>query len=201
MAGNKILFVNVLCALLVKILSFPQKSSLAWFLKLTARRHIFKFKKLISMKKTLITMLLALMCAGVTVAQKSTTKKPIIEKVSPPDAVLNSLKEKYTGEAVPVWSKTNSTNYMAHIDSSSSGNKQYIEFSPEGKWLSTATVISFEQLSEEAQKKIKEQYAEMQVAVVKKIEREGISVFYKVQLIKDKDSKTVYINDAGFVSE
>lgn len=153
------------------------------------------------MKKTLITMLLALMCAGVTVAQKSTTKKPIIEKVSPPDAVLNSLKEKYTGEAVPVWSKTNSTNYMAHIDSSSSGNKQYIEFSPEGKWLSTATVISFEQLSEEAQKKIKEQYAEMQVAVVKKIEREGISVFYKVQLIKDKDSKTVYINDAGFVSE
>jgi hypothetical protein len=195
------LFVNVRFVTTIKISSFPQKIYLAWFLKLTTRRHIFKFKKTYRMKKTVITMLLALMCTGITMAQKSTTKKLIIEKVLPPDVVLNSFKEKYTGEAVPVWSKTNSTNFMAHIDSSSSGNKQYIEFSPEGKWLSTATVLLFEQLSEEAQKKLKEQYPDMQVDVVKKIEREGIAVFYKVKLVKDKESKTLFINDAGFISE
>jgi Putative beta-lactamase-inhibitor-like, PepSY-like len=153
------------------------------------------------MKKTIAAMVMAMMCAGVAVAQKSAIKKPVLEKVTPPDVVLNGLKEKYTGELTPVWSKNNNTNFIAHIDSSSAGNRQYIEFSPEGKWLNTATVVSFEQLSEAAQKKIKEQYAEMQIAVVKKIEREGISAFYKVKLIKDKESKTVYVNDAGFVSE
>jgi Putative beta-lactamase-inhibitor-like, PepSY-like len=152
------------------------------------------------MKKTVITMLLALMCAGVAVAQKSITKKPMLEKVTPPETVVNAFKEKFT-DAIPVWNKTNNGNFVAHIDSSAASNKQFIEFNAEGKWLSTATIVSFEQLSEAAQKKIKEQYAEMQVDMVKKIEREGISAFYKVKLTKDKESKTVYVNDAGFVSE
>jgi Putative beta-lactamase-inhibitor-like, PepSY-like len=152
------------------------------------------------MKKTLAVMLMMLMCAGVTVAQKTAIKKPAIEKITPPEMVLNAFKEKFA-DAKPMWSKSNNGNFMAHIDSSANSNKQYVEFNAEGKWLSTATVVSFEQLSEAAQKKIKEQYAEMQVDVVKKIEREGISAFYKVKLIKDKESKTVYINDAGFVSE
>ena len=153
------------------------------------------------MKKTVVAMLMAMLCAGVTVAQKVATKKPMVEKITPPDVVLNSFKEKFTGNIIPVWSKSNNTNFMAHIDSNSASNKQYIEFSADGKWLNTATVINFEQLSEAAQKKIKEQYAEMQVASVKKIEREGIASFYKVKLMKDKESKTVYVNDAGFVSE
>lgn len=158
-------------------------------------------QKIISMKKTVVIMLMAFLCASVTMAQKKATKKPIVEKVTPPDVVFNSFKEKFTGEVVPVWSKTNSTNFMAHIDGSSAGNKQYIEFSPEGKWLSTATVMTIEQLSEAAQNKLKESYAEMQVAGIKKIEREGISAFYKVKLVKDKESKSIYINNAGFISE
>lgn len=152
------------------------------------------------MKKTIVTMLIALMCAGVTVAQKTLTKKPVLEKVTPPEIVANAFKEKFA-DAVPVWSKTSNGNFLAHIDSNANSNKQSVEFNAEGKWLSTATVVAFEQLSEAAQKKIKEQYAEMQVDVVKKIEREGISAFYKVKLVKDKESKTVYVNDAGFVSE
>lgn len=151
------------------------------------------------MKKTIAMMLMALMCAGVTMAQKSAHKKPMLEKITAPDVVVNALKEKITGDYTPVWSKTNNGNFIAAIDNN--GSKQFAEFNAEGKWLSTNTIIPFEQLSEAAQNKIKEQYAEMQVAEVKKIEREGISAFYKVKLVKDKDSKTIYVNDAGFVSE
>lgn len=150
------------------------------------------------MKKTVI-MLVAMVSAGVSMAQQSVTKKPAIEKVTPPAVVLDSFKAKLSGDYLPVWSKSAGGNFIAAIENNNV--KQFAEFSPEGKWISTATLVAFDQLSEAAQKKIKEQYAEMQVTEVKKIERDGVSAFYKVKLTKDKESKTVYVNDAGFVSE
>lgn len=148
------------------------------------------------MKKTVFAMLMALVCVSVSMAQKSAEKKV---KVVAPEVVMASFKEKFTGDVVPAWSKTGSGNFTATLDQN--GSKQYAEFSPEGKWISTATMMPFEQLSEAAQKNIKEQYAEMQVGEVKKIERDGMAAFYKIKLTKDKDSKTVYVNDAGFVKE
>lgn len=149
------------------------------------------------MKKTVVLLLLALFCAGVTMAQKSVSKKVKIEKITAPEAVANSFQQKFMG-STPEWGKTPNGNFIAAIDNN--GVKQYAEFNPEGKWLSTHTLLTADQLSEAAQTKLKEQYAEMQIAEVKKIEREGISAFYKVTLTKDKETKTVYVNDAGFIS-
>jgi hypothetical protein len=149
------------------------------------------------MKKTAILLLMTVFCAGMAMAQKSTAKKLKVEKITAPDLVVNSFNQKFMG-AIPEWTKTPNGNFVAAIDNN--GMKQYAEFNAEGKWLNTATEIPFEQLTEAAQAKIKEQYADMQVEKVKKIERENISVFYKVKLVKDKESKMVYINDAGFIS-
>lgn len=149
------------------------------------------------MKKTVVLLLLAFFCAGVTMAQKSTAKKVKVEKITAPEAVVTSFNQKFMG-STPEWSKTPNGNFVATIDNN--GMKQYAEFNAEGKWLNTASEIPFEQLTEAAQNKIKEMYADMQVEKVKKIERENISVFYKVKLVKDKESKMVYINDAGFIS-
>jgi hypothetical protein len=151
------------------------------------------------MKKTAFIMLVAFLCAGVTMAQKTASKKMAAPKVSAPDVVAASLKEKVTGDYSPVWTKSAAGNFVASFENN--GTKQHAEFTPEGKWISTNSIISFEQLSETAQTKLKEQYGEMQVAEVKKIEREGIAAFYKVKLMKDKDSKIIYINDAGFINE
>lgn len=152
------------------------------------------------MKKTVFIVLLTFLCAGVTMAQKKTIiKKHTTVKVVVPEVVSTSLKEKFTIDLTPVWSKSGTGNYVAAFDNNES--KQYAEFSPEGKWISTSTMIAFEQLTEVAQKNIREQYVEMQIAEVKKIERDGMSAFYKVKLSKDKENKTVYVNDAGFVKE
>ena len=153
------------------------------------------------MKKTVVLLLITMLCAGVTMAQKTVAKKQAIqkiEKIVPPEAVLNAFTQKYTADAVVEWSKKANGNFVAAVEQNSS--KQFAEFNAEGKWLSTQTMLTADQLSEAAQTKLKEQYAEMQIAEVKKIEREGISVFYKVTLTKDKETKTVYINDAGFIS-
>jgi|GEM_PF-3510625 len=149
------------------------------------------------MKKTVVLLLLVFFCAGVTMAQKSTAKKVKVEKITAPEAVVTSFNQKFMG-SIPEWSKTPNGNFVATIDNN--GMKQHAEFNAEGKWLNTASEIPFEQLTEAAQNKIKEMYADMQVEKVKKIERENISVFYKVKLVKDKESKMVYINDAGFIS-
>ena len=152
------------------------------------------------MKKTVFIVLLTFLCAGVTIAQKKTIiKKHAVVRVVVPEVVSTSLKEKFTVDVSPVWSKSATGNYVAAFDNN--GSKQIAEFSPEGKWISTSTMIAFEQLTEVAQKNIRDQYVEMQIAEVKKIERDGMSAFYKVKLIKDKDNKTVYVNDAGFVKE
>ena len=116
----------------------------------------------------------------------------------PPEAVLNAVAQKYPADAVVAWSKKANGNFVAALEQN--GSKQFAEFNAEGKWLSTQTMLTADQLSEAVQTKLKEQYAEMQIAEVKKIEREGISAFYKVKLTKDKETKTVYINDAGFIS-
>jgi hypothetical protein len=153
------------------------------------------------MKKTAVLLLLTIFCAGVTIAQKKAVKKPIvqkIEKVIPPDAVVSAFKEKMQGDINPEWNKKSNGNYVAVVDNS--GMKQYIEFTAEGKWQNSSSEIAFENLTEAAQASIKAQFAEMQVAEVKKIEREGISAFYKVKLTKEKEIKTVYVNDAGFIS-
>ncbi|WP_407523402.1 PepSY-like domain-containing protein [Lacibacter sp. MH-610] len=153
------------------------------------------------MKKTVVLLLMTMLCAGVTMAQKTVAKKQAIqkiEKIVPPEAVLNAFTQKYTADAVVEWSKKANGNFVAAVEQN--GFKQIAEFNAEGKWLSTQTMLTADQLSEAAQTKLKEQYAEMQIAEVKKIEREGISVFYKVTLTKDKETKTVYINDAGFIS-
>jgi Zn/Cd-binding protein ZinT len=153
------------------------------------------------MKKTVVLLLMTMMCAGVTMAQKTVAKKQgiqKIEKIVPPEAVLNAFAQKYTADAVVAWSKKANGHFVAAVEQN--GSRQLAEFNAEGKWLSTQTMLMADQLSEAAQTKLKEQYAEMQIAEVKKIEREGISAFYKVTLTKDKESKTVYINDAGFIS-
>lgn len=149
------------------------------------------------MKKTVVLLLLTFFFAGVTMAQKSVAKKVKIEKITAPEAVVTTFNQKFMG-TTPEWSKTANGNFVAAIDNN--GMKQYVEFNAEGKWLNTTTEIPFEQLTEAAQLKIKEQYADMQVEKVKKIERENISVFYKVKLVKDKENKMIYINDAGFIS-
>lgn len=142
-------------------------------------------------------LLLSVFCAGVTMAQKTATKKIKVEKVTPPELVASSFSQKFMG-VTPEWSKTPNGNFVATVDNN--GMKQYAEFNTEGKWLNTATEIPFEQLTEAAQAKIKEMYTDMQVEKVKKIERENVSVFYKVKLVKDKESKMIYVNDAGFIS-
>lgn len=153
------------------------------------------------MKKTVVLLLMTTICAGVTMAQKTVAKKQVtqkIEKIVPPEAVMGAFTQKYTADVNPVWSKTANGNFIAAVEQN--GSKQFAEFNTEGKWLSTQTMITVGELSEAAQTKLKEQYAEMQIAEVKKIEREGISAFYKVTLTKDKETKTVYVNDAGFIS-
>lgn len=153
------------------------------------------------MKKTVVLLLMTMLCAGVTMAQKTVAKKQAIqkiEKIVPPEAVLSAFAQKYTTDAGAEWSKKANGNFVAAVEQN--GSKQFAEFNVEGKWLSTQTMLTADQLSEAAQTKLKEQYAEMQIAEVKKIEREGISAFYKVTLTKDKETKTVYINDAGFIS-
>jgi hypothetical protein len=147
------------------------------------------------MKKTVFALLLIVSCVTMGMAQKTAA----VKKVIAPEVVMTSFKEKFTGDVVPVWSKTSTGNFTATVDQN--GAKQYSEFTPEGKWISTSTIMPFEQLTEVAQKNIKEQYVDMAVAEVKKIERDGMAAFYKLKLTKDKDSKTVYVNDAGFVKE
>jgi Putative beta-lactamase-inhibitor-like, PepSY-like len=147
------------------------------------------------MKKTVFAMLMLVVCVTMSMAQKSAT----VKKVIAPELVMTSFKEKFTGDVVPSWTKTSTGNFTATVDQN--GSKQYAEFSPEGKWISTSTMMPFEQLTEVAQKNVKEQYADMAVTEVKKIERDGMAAFYKLKLTKDKDSKTVYVNDAGFVKE
>jgi hypothetical protein len=147
------------------------------------------------MKKTVFAVLMMVACVSMGMAQKTSAAKKVIA----PEVVMTSFKEKFTGDAVPSWGKTSTGNFTATVDQN--GAKQSSEFTPEGKWISTHTIMPFEQLTEVAQKNIKEQYAEMQVAEVKKIERDGMAAFYKLKLTKDKDSKTVYVNDAGFVKE
>ena len=152
------------------------------------------------MKKAIVLLAAVVLCAGVSMAQKTTVKKQAvqkIEKIVPPEMVTSAFAQKFA-DAVPVWSKSANGNFIAATEQN--GTKQFAEFNAEGKWLSTQTIIGAEQLSEVAQAKLKEQYAEMQVAEVKKIEREGISAFYKVKLVKEKETKIVYINDAGFIS-
>ena len=152
------------------------------------------------MKKAIVLLATVVLCAGVSMAQQTTVKKQTvqkIEKIAPPEMVTSAFAQKFI-DAVPLWSKTANGNFIAETEQN--GTKLFAEFNAEGKWLSTQTIIAAEQLSEAAQTKLKEQYAEMQVAEVKKIEREGISAFYKVKLVKDKESKIAYINDAGFLS-
>ena len=135
----------------------------------------------------------------VAVAQKKHFTKAVAKPLTPSDPVLLSFKEKFTESTPANWVKSAGGNFIAAFEKD--GYKQEAAFTPDGKWVRTKTVYTFEQLPEAVQKSIKEKYPEATVEEAQKILLENVPAFYKITLKKDKDGWIVWVNDAGIMRE
>ncbi len=152
------------------------------------------------MKNTFLLMSFISISFVAVAQQKHTTKavaKPNV--VTPTDPVQTSFTQQFSGNPNTSWTKTPGGNFIAQFDKD--GLKQTAEFTPEGKWVRTKASLSFDQLSEAAQKAIKGKYPDAEVVSTEKILLENVPPFYKVSLKKDKDGWIVWVNDAGIIRE
>jgi uncharacterized membrane protein YkoI len=153
-------------------------------------------------KMTIIGMVL-LVCSTGVMAQ-STTKKhtkndvATVQPITPPASVDSAFQSKFSGSTA-TWMKTPAGNYCATLASGS--GKEYVEYSPDGKWLRNATDITTDQLTDIAKNAIQTQFPGMEIAAVQKLEYENIDPFYKVDLKQGDQSKSVMVNAAGFIEQ
>lgn len=136
-------------------------------------------------------------------AQKKVSRKHAaahkeVPVVQPTPEVQSAFDSKVSG-ATPTWSKSAAGSYIAVTDNS--GQKQYTEFAPDGKWLRTRTDLPTNQLPDSAKTAIQTQYPGMDIAAIQKLEYENVSGFYKVDLKQGSLSKSVWVNGSGNIKE
>jgi len=145
------------------------------------------------MKKHVLILGLALMaCTTGALAQQKTTP------LTPPAPVDSAFQGKFSGTSA-TWMKTPGGNFCATMDNG--GQKEHVEFSPDGKWLSTKTELVASSLPDSAKNAIQTQFPGMEIAAVQKLEYENINPFYKVDLKQGDQSKSVMVNNGGFIEQ
>jgi len=153
-------------------------------------------------KMTIIGMVL-LACSTGIMAQSTTkkhTKKDVaaVQPLTPPAPVDSAFQSKFSGSAA-TWTKTPAGNYCAAIANAT--GKEYVEYSPDGKWLKNATDVTSDQLPGSAKNAIQTQFPGMEIASIQKLEFENIDPFYKVDLKQGDQAKSIMVNDAGFIEQ
>lgn len=119
--------------------------------------------------------------------------------VTPPPSVDSAFQAKYGGSAA-TWIMTPGGNYTGLLDTTS-GKKEYVEFTADGQWIRTRTEMTMDQLPDSARQALQTKFPGMAVMGVEKMEYLNVNPFYKVDF-KDGDStKSVVVNDAGFIDE
>lgn len=151
-------------------------------------------------KMTIMGMVL-LACSTGVIAQSTKHHKKEAEAdktVTPPAAVDSSFQSKFSGTTA-TWMKTPAGNYCATTVNGTA--KEYIEFSPDGKWIRSKTDMTTDQLPDSAKSAIQTQFPGMEIAAVQKLEYDNVNAFYKVDLKQGDQAKSVMVNEAGFIEQ
>lgn len=155
------------------------------------------------MKST--TLLMGLALAGLTstaMAQTTNTKhhskENKTEVVTPPDSVNTAFQAKFSGDTA-TWAKTPAGNFCATV--TVNGEKEHVEFTSGGQWLSNKTDLTTDQLPDSAKSAIQTQFPGMEIATVQKLEYENVTPFYKVDLKQGDQDKSIMVNEAGFIQQ
>lgn len=152
--------------------------------------------------------LVLLACSTGVMAQQSTAKKhtkkkkdavAAVQPVTPPAPVDSAFQSKFSGSTGATWMVTPAGNYCATLASGS--GKEYVEYAPDGKWLRNRTDVAADQLPDSAKNAIQTQFPGMEIASIQKLEYENVNPFYKVDLKQGDQSKSVMVNEAGFIQE
>lgn len=117
----------------------------------------------------------------------------VVEASQVPPTITSSFDSKYEGVQNADWSMENEV-YKAKFDKE--GKEMHAEFSPEGEWLETATIVKEEDLPASASEFITQNYAEFEIEKSKKIET-AEETTYMVKVKNDTEEASLYFDENG----
>lgn len=120
--------------------------------------------------------------------------------INVPSDVNLAFQEKYTDAGKQKWSHKAGGNYSATFMDANQV-KQEVEFDAKGKYLRSRTHYTKEQFPEVVSTSVEGKFPGAEVKEVSRIEVDGISPYYKVNIMDGTTTKTVLVSEAGDISE
>ncbi len=132
--------------------------------------------------------------ANVSSAQVSDVSEPAkVEANQLPPTINSTFSSKYQGVKNVDWSMENET-YKAKFNKD--GKDMYAEFTPEGEWLETATMVEKDKLPAAIPTYLQQNYADYTVGKSKLIETEEENT-YEVKVVKDSEETSLFFDEEG----
>jgi Putative beta-lactamase-inhibitor-like, PepSY-like len=134
-----------------------------------------------------------------TKKEKSTT--PVVKIETVPDSVKTAFQQKIMlADSTPVsWNKTADGDWMASYVNGTDSTRS--EFTPDGQWVATRTSYTADNLPANISGIVKNNYADAIIKDGEKIQRSDVAAFYKVDIDENGMDKSLFLNDAGTITQ
>lgn len=114
-----------------------------------------------------------------------------------PKAVKKNFKKMYPGENDTDWHIDSHGYYEAHFKQE--GIKYRADYNKDGSWYETETNIKKKELPEAIRKVIKQQFSELKISEVEKVQHHSKGLFYDVEFKRKGKNKDVEFKEDGSI--
>lgn len=119
------------------------------------------------------------------------------QNIEVPDAVIAAFEEKFPDAEEVKWKKLK-TNYQATFEDIETTMAQ---FTPEGKWVKTAVIVTEDELPVIAAEHIEENFENAEITQVQMVENSKEEITYLVVMVVGDEKIKIKFDDEGVVIE